>query len=187
MHGGTELVGAVDDEIARARLGAEHLGDLPGLRALLHEVADPAHEPEPDDDGDDPDLHAGIDQRREPTTDEQREEREHDRAVARLERLSREVAERQADHERGAADQCEPPRRGLDAEIELEMPAVDRATEQAESEDRQQHEQQEPSLLLFAAGEPEERLADRQARAARDRPTASRCGRVARRTWEATG
>ena len=129
----------------------------------------------------------GSTKRREPATDEQREEREHDRAVARLERLSREVAERQADHERGATDQCEPPRRGLDAEIELDMPAVDRATEQAESEHRQQHEQQEPSLLLLAAGEPEERLADRQAGQHADRPTASRCARVARRTSEATG
>ena len=67
------------------------------------------------------------------------------------------------------------------------MALVGRAAEQAEQQQRDQRDEEQPALLLVAAGEVAQRVAERHAREAARCPTACRCARAGTGTSAATG
>ncbi len=104
VHRGTHLIGAIHDEVAGLGFLAQDRRDLRGLGALGGDVAGATDEAERDRDGEDSAQDARIAQRGEAAGDEQHEEREHDRAVARLERAAREIVQRQRHYQTRAAE-----------------------------------------------------------------------------------
>src|SRR5436190_2028488 len=84
----TGMFGAVHDEIAGPGIGPEHGGHLAGLGPVRLHVATATHEAETDHDHQHPRLHARIGERGHAPGHDHHEEREHERAVTRLERAA---------------------------------------------------------------------------------------------------
>ena len=132
VHRRPDLVGAVHHEVAGLRFAAEYRRDLAGLRALGDHVAHAAHESEDDRDAEHPAEDTWIAQGREAPGDEEDEEREHDRAVPRLERTAREVVEQQSHDETRTTDERDHPGLARHVQVDFDPPLVDPVREHAQ-------------------------------------------------------
>ena len=166
VHRRAELVGAVDDEIARLAPRREHArATSPACVRCSITLRTPPTRPSATIDARRPRrwTRAVGERRRGRAPTSSTKNGNTMRAVARFERLPGEVVEGDADDERRATDEREPARRRLRAQVELEVAAVDARREHPEHRAAGSSDQEEqPAFLLVAAGEPEERLADRQ-------------------------